>query len=107
MGLRIKRPWPPLLVFDISKFLNMDCATRYDHFLKSNGSWTKDFSTPPNFLKTDIQRKGWHNFNKHPKRGCVVIFREFYANLIEQEGYKVFFREKQVSFNQHMNNEFY
>ena len=105
--LRIKRSrlTPPR--FDWSKFVNVVCAARYDRFLKIKWIMDKGFFNPPKFFKTEIQRKGWRNFNKHPKRGYAVIVREFYANLTEQEEYKVFVRGKKVLFDRHTINGVY
>ena len=107
MGLIVKRSRPPPSVFDRSKFVNVDYATRYDRFLKIKWIMDKGFFNPLDYFKNDIQRKGWNNFSKHPKRGCVVIVKEFYANLTEQEGYKVFVQRQQVTFDRHTINRFY
>ena len=107
MKLRVKRPRPPPLVFDISKFINLECGTRYNRFLKIKWIMDKGFFDPPDYFNNDISRKGWNTFSKHPKRGSAKIVREFSRNLAEQEGYKVFIRGKQVSFDRHTINGFY
>ena len=95
------------IVFDRLKFFNVECSARYDHFLKIKWITYKGFFNPPEFFKIEILRKGWQNFSKHPKKGCVVIVREFYANLTEQEGYKIFVRGKQVPFDWYTINGFF
>ena len=93
MGSRIKQLRPSPLIFDRSKFLNPECATRYDQFLKIKWITYKGFTSPHEFFNIEIQRKDWHNFNKHHKKGCAVIVKEFYANLIEQKGIEFLLEE--------------
>ena len=78
MGPRVKQPRPPLPVFDKSKFVNLNCAARYNRFLKIKWIMDKGFFKPSNYFKNDIDIKGWNTFSKNPKRGCIVIVREFY-----------------------------
>ena len=107
MGPRVKCLRPPPPIFNISNFVNLERAVRYDRFLKTKWIMDKGFFNPLDFFKNDIDRKGWNTLSKHPKRGNAIIVCEFYTNLAEQEGYRVFVMGKQVSFDRHMINGFY
>ena len=39
-----------------------------------------------------LEKKGWQSLVEHRKPGCASLLKEFFANMVEKEGKKVYVR---------------
>ena len=45
-----------------------------------------------------IENRGWQSLGEHKEPGCVVLVKEFFMNMVEEEGKKVYVRGKWIDF---------
>ena len=45
-----------------------------------------------------LEKKGWHSLGEHKAPGCAALVKEFFANMVEDEGNKVYVRGKWIDF---------
>ena len=46
-----------------------------------------------------LEKRGWQSLGEHKEPGCVALVKEFFANLVEKEGKKVYIRGHWVDFS--------
>ena len=46
-----------------------------------------------------LERREWQLLAEHKVSGCASLVKEFYANMVEREGKKVYVRGQWVEFN--------
>ena len=45
-----------------------------------------------------LEKRGWQSLSEHKEPGYAALVKEFFANLVEKEGNRVFFRGNWVDF---------
>ena len=51
-----------------------------------------------------LEKRGWKSLGKHRAHGCVAWVKEFFANMVEEEGKKVYVKGKCIDFCKEMIN---
>ena len=46
-----------------------------------------------------LEKRGWQSLGEHKELGCAVLVREFFANMVEEEGKKVYVRGQWIDFS--------
>ena len=46
-----------------------------------------------------LEKRGWKSLGEHKELGCVALVKEFFTNLVEKEGKKVYVRGHWVDFS--------
>ena len=46
-----------------------------------------------------LEKRGWKSLGEHKEPGCAALVKEFFANLVEKEGKKVYVKGHWVEFN--------
>ena len=46
-----------------------------------------------------LEKRGWQSLGEHKEPGCAVLVREFFANMVEEEGKKVYVRGQWIDFS--------
>ena len=54
-----------------------------------------------------LENRGWQSLGEHKELGCAALVKEFFTNLVEREGKKVYVREHWVDFNKEEINRLY
>ena len=54
-----------------------------------------------------IEKRAWQSLGKHKEPSCAVLVKEFFANLVEEEGKKVYDRETWIYFNREKINRLF
>ena len=86
--------------FDVSKFINFVALERYTNHLKLKVIQEKGLVQTVEFdINNTIKANKWELLCEHPNPNVVPIVREFYANGMEKENFKVFVKGKWVPFD--------
>ena len=54
-----------------------------------------------------LEKRGWKSLGKHKAPGCAAWVKEFFANMVEEKGKKVYVRGKWIDFNKETINELF
>ena len=46
-----------------------------------------------------LEKRGWQSLGEHKEPGCAALVKEFFANMVEEEGKKVYVRGQWIDFN--------
>ena len=44
------------------------------------------------FFSEVLEKRGWQSLGEHREPGCASLVKEFFANMVEKEGKKVYVR---------------
>ena len=90
--------------YDAIKFVSFEVFERYTkNLIQERGLIATSDST----VNKTIEDNKWERLCDHLEPVVVPIVREFYANGITQQDYKVFVRGKRVPFDRTTNNRYY
>ena len=45
-----------------------------------------------------LEKRGWQSLGEHKEPGCAVMVKEFFVNMVEEEGKKVYVRGQWIDF---------
>ena len=45
-----------------------------------------------------LEKRGWQTLGEHKALGCAALIKDFFANMVEEKGKKVYVREKWIDF---------
>ena len=54
-----------------------------------------------------LERREWQLLDEHKESGCASLVKEFYANMVEREGKRVYVRGQWVEFNREKINRLF
>ena len=46
-----------------------------------------------------LEKRGWKSLGEHKAPGCAAWVKEFFSNMVEDEGNKVYVRGKWIDFS--------
>ena len=46
-----------------------------------------------------LEKRGWQSLGEQKKHGCAVLVKEFFANMVEEEGKKVYVKGQWIDFS--------
>ena len=46
-----------------------------------------------------LEKRGWRSLGKHKTPGCAALVKEFFTNMVEEEGKKVYVRGRWIDFS--------
>ena len=46
-----------------------------------------------------LEKRGWQSLGEHKEPGCVALVKEFFTNMVEEEGKKFYVRGKWIDFS--------
>ena len=46
-----------------------------------------------------LEKRGWQSLGEHKAPGCAALVKEFFANMVKEEGKKIYFRERWIDFS--------
>ena len=46
-----------------------------------------------------LEKREWESLGEHKALGCAALIKEFFSNMVEEEGKKVYVREKWIYFS--------
>ena len=86
--------------YDQSKFVSFIAQTRYTNHLKLHVIQERGLTTTSNkAIKQTIKDNKLNLLCEHPNPTVVLMVREFYANGMERDGYRVFVIGKCIPFD--------
>ena len=54
-----------------------------------------------------LEKRGWQSLGEHKEPGCAALVKEFFANIVEEEGKKVYVRRKWIDFRKEKINRLF
>ena len=54
-----------------------------------------------------LEKSGWQSLGEHREPSCASLVKEFFVNMVEKEGKKVYVRGHWVEFNREEINRLY
>ena len=46
-----------------------------------------------------LEKRGWQSLGEHKEPGCAALVKEFFANMVEEEGKKVYVKGQWIEFS--------
>ena len=46
-----------------------------------------------------LEKRGWQSLGEHKEPGCAALVKEFFANMVEEEGKKVYVKGQWIDFS--------
>ena len=54
-----------------------------------------------------LEKRGWKSMGKHKAPSCAAWVKEFFSNMVEEKGKKVYVKGKWIDFNKEMINKLF